>query len=186
MMKHILYLALFVFISHDFALAQIGKKGSKKPQFFNRTELYYTFGINETYPGQQSNSMHIKTVLGFSTPKIGFGFGIENGSYRAANGTYGASFNTIAFSGNMHYLAKPVIDDGTNFFIKGGLGYAVAIFNGYDKGLNIDAATGIILTNKRKRKYFLEGVYSSQEFDNYHNTHKIKVNSIGFGIGSWF
>lgn len=183
MKKFILFL-FTLFIGTKIILAQAPKKEAKDFRFFNRSELFYSFGIEDTYPGDKTNALHIKTVLGVANQKIGFGFGIENGSYRTANGTYGASFNTLAFSGNMHYLLKPMVDDGTNFFIKGGIGYAVAIFNGYDKGLNIEASSGIIITNKRKRKYFLEGIYFSQQFDNYNN--KPKVKSIGLGIGSWF
>lgn len=187
-MKHILSFVLIAFISGNIASAQSQKKDPKNLQFFNRTELYYTFGLNETYPGEQTNSIHIKTVLGFSTPKIGFGFGIENGSYRSANGSYGASFNTIAFSGNVHFLAKPINDEGINFFAKGGFGYAVGVFNGYDTGINTEAATGFIFTNKKKRRYFLEGVYHYQKFDqikivNYGNP---EVKSLGLGIGTWF
>ena len=183
-MKKFICILFIMFNGAQVILVQAQKKEVKDFRFFNRSELFYSFGFEDTYPGDKTNALHIKTVLGVANQKIGFGFGIENGSYRTANGSYGASFNTLSFSGNMHYLVKPMVDEGTNYFIKGGLGYAVAIFNGYDKGLNTEAATGIILTNKRKRKYFLEGVYFTQQFDNY--TNKPKVKSIGLGIGSWF
>ena len=183
-MKYQIYFFFLLFIGSNL-MAQSNKKDAKNFRFFNRTELFYTFGLNDTYPGDKINALHIKTILGTANEKIGFGFGIENSSFRSANGFNSSSFNTIAFSGNVHYLVKPISNDGINFFVKGSLGYAPRIFYGYDRGLNMEAAAGLMMTNKRKRKYFLEGLYNYQQFDQF-NSYKPEVRSIGLGIGSWF
>jgi hypothetical protein len=185
-MKYLISLIFILLTGGHLIFAQTYQKDSKNFRFFNRTELFYSFGLNDTYPGDKINALHIKTILGTANEKIGFGFGVENSSFRSANGFNGSSFNTIAFSGNVHYLVKPISDDGINFFVKGSLGYAPRIFYGYDRGLNMEAATGLMITNKRKRKYFLEGLYNYQQFDQFNSNNKPEVKSIGLGIGSWF
>lgn len=162
---------------------------AKKTNFrvFNRSSLSYTFGLNETFPNDKTNALHVKTVIGFALPQVGFGIGLETGNYKSANSSNGFNFNTIAFSGNLHVLAKPIADEGINFFVKGGAGYAVKIFNGYNKGFTYEGATGFMITTKKRSRYFLEGIYHYQEIDDFQlQNGKLKVKSVGIGIGTWF
>lgn len=167
--------------------AQENKKSNAKSfTFFNRAEISYTFGLNETIPGDKINAFHIKTVLGFTLPKVGLGLGLENASFKTANRSSGANFNTIAFSANAHVLAKDIKDDGINFFLKGGIGYAPKIFRSYNKGLTYEGATGFIITTKKRSKYFLQGIYHHQNIDDFFlSTGKLQVQSFGVGVGTW-
>jgi len=176
-------LSLFLF-SNSFA--QEKEKLKTDFKFYNWSSISYTFGLNDAVLGEKINSLHLKTVFGLGTPKTGFGIGLENATFRNPNSSNGASFNTLSFSGNLHQLLKPINDDDLNFFIKGGAGYAVRIFDGYDKGLNYEASIGAILTTKKKSKYFLQAIYNYQEIDGFVLTSgKPKIVSFGLGIGTW-
>ncbi|TKB96699.1 hypothetical protein [Pedobacter cryophilus] len=167
--------------------AQENQKTPTKLRFFNRTELSYTFGINEPFLGDKPNALHVKSVFGFTLPKVGFGLGLENASFKSTNTNGGANFNTIAFTGNIHFLAKPIEEDGINFFIKGGAGYAPRIFRGYDKGFTYEAATGLIITTKKGSRYFLQGIYHYQEVNDFILSNgKLQIKSVGAGVGTWF
>ena len=167
--------------------AQENQKTATKFKFFNRTELIYTFGINETFTGDKPNALHVKSVFGFTLPQIGFGLGLENASYKSSNTNGGANFNTIALSGNIHFLAKAIEEGGVNFFIKGGAGYAPRIFRGYDKGFTYEAATGLILTTKKGSRYFFQGIYHYQEVTDFIiSNDKLRIKSVGAGVGTWF
>lgn len=155
-------------------------------RFFNWSSLSYTFGLDGGALNEKLNSLHLKTVFGFATPQTGFGIGIENATFRNPNSSNGANFNTLSFNGNLHQLLKPIQDDDLNFFIKGAAGYAVKIFDGYDKGLNYEASIGAILTTKKKSKYFLQAIYNYQQIDGFIlSTGKPKITSFGLGIGTW-
>jgi hypothetical protein len=186
-MKHFLISLTFFIVAITSVTAQeTKKKDSKAFKFFNRAEISYTFGLNETLPNEKINAFHIKTVLGFTLPKVGLGFGLENATFRSANGGSGANFNTIAFSANAHVLAKDIKDEGINFFLKGGIGYAPKIFRNFNKGLTYEGAAGLIITNKRGSKYFLQGIYHHQNIDDFFlSTGKFEVKSFGVGIGTW-
>ncbi|MEO5911100.1 MAG: hypothetical protein ABIP95_09450 [Pelobium sp.] len=186
-MKTFLAFIFLSLIGATLTFAQQTSTAKSSFSLFNRTSLSYTFGLNETFNNDKTNALHVKTVIGFAQPKVGFGLGLETGNFRSANSSNGFNFNTIAFSGNLHVLAKPITDEGINFFAKGGVGYAVKIFNGYNKGFTYEAATGLILTIKKRSRYFLEGIYHYQEIDDFQvNNGKLKVKSIGIGIGTWF
>ncbi|MBC7653585.1 MAG: hypothetical protein H7098_03815, partial [Oligoflexus sp.] len=115
-----------------------------------------------------------------------FGIGLENATFRNPNSSSGASFNTLSFSGNLHQLVKPIQDEDLNFFVKGGAGYAVRIFRGYNKGLNYELSTGVIFTTKRKSKIFLQAIYNYQQIDGFLlTTINPKIQSFGLGIGTW-
>lgn len=188
-MKFTLYLVFALSLSSFAALAQNNFKSnanSSKLRFFNRSELSYSFGLKPTFNGQTTNAFHIKTVFGFAYPQYGFGIGIENGSYKSANGNGGANFNTIAFTGNFHVLAKPLQYDGANLFLKGGVGYAPRFF-GYAKGLTYDGGAGVLISTKKGSKYYLEALYDYQELSDYIlNNSKLEIKTLGIGIGTWF
>ncbi len=186
-MKSLFTSFLLVISSFTVVLAQADRKKPNHFKLFNQTSLSYTFGLNETFPGDKSNATHVKTVVGFASSQAGFGIGLETASFRSDNSSQGASFNTLAFTGNLHVLAKPITDDGINFFLKGGAGYAPKIFRSYDKGFTYEAATGAMITTKRGSRYFLQGIYHYQEINNFIlSSGKISVKSIGVGIGTWF
>ena len=172
------------------SLISYAQETQKKPvkfKFFNRTELSYTFGLNEAFAGDKPNVLHVKSVFGFTLPKVGFGLGLENASFKSTNTNGGANFNTIALTGNIHFLLKPIEDDGLNFFVKGGAGYAPRIFRGYDKGFTYEAATGLIMTTKRGSRYFFQGIYHYQEVNDFLLSNgKIEIKSVGAGVGTWF
>lgn len=174
-------------LSVTFLKAQENNKSNLKSlSFFNRSEISYTLGLNETLPGEKINALHIKTILGFTLPKVGLGLGLENATFRSSNGASGANFNTIAFSVNAHVLAKDIKDEGINFFLKGGIGYAPKIFRTYNKGLTYEGAAGLIITTKRGSRYFLQGIYHHQDIDDFFlSSGKLKVQSVGVGIGTW-
>ncbi len=177
----------FLLLVSKLNFAQEDTKSKIKPRLFNTSSISYTFGLNETFVGNKINALHIKTVVGLALPKVGFGIGLENGSFRSSTGSGGSNFNTLAFSGNLHLLAKPIETDELNFFIKGGLGYAVGIARSYDRGLTYEGAVGGILTTKKGSRYFLQGLYNYQSFDNFSlAAGKIYVQSVGLGIGTWF
>jgi hypothetical protein len=189
-MTHMKSIFAFTFLflgGYSFVMAQGLEKVTARPRFFNRSELSYTFGLNETFPGDKTNALHVKTIIGFALPKVGFGLGLESGSYKSANSYAGANFNTLAFSGNLHVLAKPITERGVNFFLKGGAGYAVKIFNGYNKGLTYEGAAGLMITTKSGSRYFLQGIYHYQEINDFNiqSTRPI-IKSFGAGIGTWF
>jgi hypothetical protein len=166
------------------SIAQDKKPDPSKPVLFNRSELSYTFGIDEALPNTTINALHVKTTFGFTLPQIGLGLGIETASFRGDNN---ANFNTLAFSGNLHLLAKPNYYEGTNYFLKGAVGYGVRIFNNYDKGLNYEAASGVIITTRKRSRYFAQAIYHHQNIDDFLLTNgKIQIKTFGIGIGTWF
>ncbi len=186
-MKSILTFIFVFFTAYGLIFAQEIKKSNHNLRFFNRSEVSYTFGLNETFPNNKTNALHVKTVLGFALPKVGFGVGLESGSFKSTSNSSGISFNTLALSGNLHLLAKPITDTGLNLFLKGGLGYAVKVFNGYDKGLTYEGAAGFMITTKNKSRYYMEGIYHYQEIDGFYlASGKPIVKSFGIGIGTWF
>lgn len=187
-MKSIVFTFLLIAFSSSIVLSQDKKTNTAKPRFFNRTELSYTFGLNETLNNEKTNALHVKTVLGFALPKVGLGFGLANSTFRSAQGSSGANFNTISFSANGHVLAKDIQDDGLNFFLKGAIGYAPKIFAGYNKGLTYEGGAGFLITNKKGSKYFLNGIYHHQNIDDFFlsTTGRIQVKSFGVGVGTWF
>jgi hypothetical protein len=165
-------------------IAQDKKQESIKPTFFNRSEISYTFGIDEAIPNTTINALHIKTTFGFTLPHVGIGLGIETATFRGNNN---ANFNTLAFSGNLHLMAKPNSFEGTNYFLKGAAGYGVRIFNNYDRGLNYEAATGVIITTRKRSRYFAQAIYHHQNIDDFIlSTGKIKIRTFGIGVGTWF
>jgi hypothetical protein len=166
------------------AIAQTKKPASTKPVLFNRTEFSYTFGLENALPNTNIDALHLKTVVGFTLPHIGFGIGLENGSFRGENN---ARFNTLAFSGNLHLLAKPNYYEGTNYFLKGAIGYGLGVFNNYDKGVNYEAATGIIITTKKRKRYFIQTIYHQQNIDDFLLVNEqLKIKTLGVGLGTWF
>lgn len=187
-MKYILFTFILAVFSTNIVLSQNKKPTKAKPRFFNRTELSYTFGLNESINNEKINALHVKTVLGFALPKVGLGFGLANSTFRSAQGGGGANFNTISFSANGHILAKDIQDDGLNFFLKGAIGYAPRIFAAYNKGVTYEGAVGFLITTKRGSKYFLNGIYHHQNIDDFFlsSAGRIQVKSVGVGIGTWF
>lgn len=187
-MKAIFLFLLIITVSLHSIHAQETKKKNTKLRFFNRTELSYTFGLNEAINAEKINALHVKTVLGFALPKVGLGLGLSNSTYRSAQGNAGANFNTINFSANAHLLAKDIQDDGLNFFLKGAVGYAPKIFTAYNKGLTFEGAAGFLITTKKGSKYFLNGIYHHQNIDDFFlsTTGKLQIKSFGVGIGTWF
>jgi hypothetical protein len=185
-MRSITLVTFFLLITTLSFAQQKNAEAPKKFKFFNRTGLSYTFGLNETFPNQKINALHIKTVVGLAMPLVGFGIGLENGSFKSSTGS-GANFNTLAFTGNLHVLAKPIETKELNYFVKGAAGYAVSISRYYDKGLTYEGAVGGILTTKKGGRYFLQAIYNYQSFDNFSNASgKIYVQSVGLGVGTWF
>lgn len=185
LMRPLSFITLILLIS-SVSFAQEAPKAEKKFSFFNRTGLSYTFGMNETFPNNKVNALHIKTVVGLSTPYTGFGIGLENGSYRTTDGS-GSAFSTFVLSGNLHATLKPISTDELNFFVKGAAGYAVALSRNNDRGFTYEGAFGGILTTRKARKYFIQALYNYQTFDNFSSSAgKVYVRSIGLGVGTWF
>ncbi|WP_154647881.1 hypothetical protein [Pedobacter arcticus] len=185
-MKQFLAAFAFLFLCFFVAKAQHQASSNKKFNLFSQANVNYVFGINESSLDQKTNSLHVKLVIGVANPKTGFGIGLENATFRPA-GSAGSRFETLNFTGNVHFLAKPITTDELNYFAKGAVGYAPRIFRGYSKGFNYEVATGIMLTTKRKSKYFLQALYQYQEFDGFLvSGGKPKLKSVGFGVGTWF
>jgi hypothetical protein len=184
-MKRVLFSVIFLI--SVFAKAH-GQQDLPKNKFklFSRAEISYLFGINDVYDAQKVNSLHVKFVIGSANQITGFGIGLENSSYRAANGD-GLSFETLNFSANAHILAKPVTTTEINYFIKAAAGYAPRIFRNYSRGFNYEVSPGILFTTKRKSKYFLQAIYQYQEIENFFLADgQPKIKAIGLGIGTWF
>lgn len=187
MIKYVIIFLLNFIFFYSSTYGQGGFRETKEFRFFNRTELSYTFGLNETFLTNKLNSFQIKTVFGKQNENIGAGIGIATGSFRNAGGKGGGNFNTISFTGNLHYVFNGFSEQNNNFFIKGGIGYAPRIFAGYDKGLTYDGALGYIIRTKKGGRYFVEAIYHHQDFENFRALNTIaKVESVGIGIGTWF
>ncbi|MFC5284062.1 hypothetical protein [Pedobacter alpinus] len=187
MMNRFLTTLFILSISITASFGQSLTKTKSDFKLFNRTSIGYTFGLNETFADKKVNALHIKTVIGFTLPQVGFGIGLETGTFNTVGAGSNSRFNTIAFTGNLHLMAKPNTDESLNYFVKGGAGYAPRIFNSYDKGFTYEAATGVIITTKKNNKYFIETKYHYQEFSRFNiNTGKLEVKSLGLGIGTWF
>ncbi|MDA9555078.1 hypothetical protein N9R54_02470 [Pelobium sp.] len=186
-MKQLIFTAYLLFGFTLSLFAQIGTKSPSSLKFFNRTELSYNFGLNETFPGDKTNSFRIKTILGYALPQVGLGLGLENSNFKSSISSGGSNFNTFAFSLNLHLLAKKFQSDGVNFFVKGSGGYAVRFLTGYNKGLNYEGGAGILVTTKKGSKYYFNGVYNYQEIDDFIlASGKLNIKSVGLGIGTWF
>lgn len=178
-------LILSVFVSTTFAQSNESKKSDFK--LFNRTSIGYTFGLNETLGNKKANALHLKTVMGYSLPQVGFGIGLETTTFNTSGSGNNSRFNTIAFTGNLYVLAKPITEESLNLFIKGALGYAPRVFSTYEKGLTYEGATGVIITSKKKNRYFIEAIYHHQQLSRIIVAKgKLEIKSLGFGIGTWF
>ena len=185
-MKQISVTFTLLFLCFFVAKAQTKISANKHFKMFSQANVNYLFGINESSLDQKTNSLHVKLVIGLANPKTGFGIGLENATFRPA-GSSGSRFETLNFTGNVHYFVKPITNDDLNYFVKGAAGYAPRIFRNYNKGFNYEAATGVLLTTKRKSKYFLQALYQYQEFDGFSLAGaKPKLKSVGLGIGTWF
>ncbi len=185
-MKQFLFAFAFLFLSVTVLKAQDKSSVNKKFELFSQASLNYGFGINESTLDQKTNSLHVKLVIGLANPKTGFGIGLENVTYRPS-GSSGSRFETFNFSGNVHFLTKPITTDQLNYFVNGAVGYAPRIFRGYNKGFNYETGVGIMMTTKRKSKYFLQALYHYQEFDGFSlGGVKPKIKTVGLGIGTWF
>ncbi len=185
-MKKILFGFVFLLISVSALNAQEKKQKLNEFKMFSRAEVSYLFGINDAGINEKINSLHIKLVIGTANPFVGFGVGLENASYKAADGN-GANFQMLNLSANAHVLAKPISTDELNFFLKGAVGYAPRVFREYNKGFNYEIGPGILLTTKKKSKYFLQAMYQFQEIAGFtiNNSHP-KIKAVGLGIGTWF
>lgn len=184
-MKHIISCFVLIFC---FTISQAQKKTSVDNKFtmFSRAEINYLLGINDAYNMQKINSFHVKLVIGTANKFTGFGLGLENASYRAAGGK-GIRFTTLNLSANAHLLAKSIQTDELNYFIKGAVGYAPKIFREYNKGFNYEVSPGVLLTTKRKSKYFLQAMYQFQEIAGFSNNNShTKIKAVGLGLGTWF
>jgi hypothetical protein len=183
-MKYFSALTLLICFNSVIAFAQFKQKKTSTFNVFNRTSISYGLGINQSFNNNTINALLLKTVVGIALPQAGFGIGIENGTY---NGSENVRFNTLAFTGNLHLLAKPLSYNGINYFAKGGAGYAARVFNEYNKGFTYEGATGIILTNKKGGKYFLQAIYHHQEINGFALSagNKLKIETLGLGIGVW-
>lgn len=184
-MKQVLTALIFLLFTSTVAEAQQSGLPDNKFRTFSRAELSYLFGLNDAVLNQKTNSLHVKLVIGKANSRTGLGIGLENASYRSADG-YGASFETLNFSANAHLLAKPIQTEELNYFIKGAAGYAPKLFSGYNKGFNYEVASGVVFTTKRKTRYFLQAIYHYQVIDGFNfaaGTPKIK--GIGLGAGTW-
>lgn len=179
---------LFFFIVSNVSVLKAQTfKSANKFKFFNRTELNYGFGINETFANEKLNAFQIKTVFGKQNDHVGAGLGISSGNYKSTRSGGGGQFSTIAFSANFHYLIYDFYENRDNVFLKASVGYAPKIFRGYDKGLTYDAAIGYLIHTKKGGKYFVNIVYHYQEFENFIGfANTINSNTIGLGIGTWF
>ncbi|HET8827927.1 MAG TPA: hypothetical protein VFM79_01235 [Pelobium sp.] len=185
-MKQFLFGFSFLLLSVSAITLQAQTAVSNDFRFFSQANLNYVFGINESTLNQKTNALLIKLVVGLANSRTGFGIGLENGSYRPSGGS-GSSFETLNFSGNVHFLAKPITTDEVNYFVKGAAGYAPRLFRTYNKGFNYEIATGVLLTSKKKSKYFLQAIYHYQEFDSFLITgRKPKIKGVGLGVGTWF
>jgi hypothetical protein len=188
-MKYFLsaFCLFFLIVSNANVLNAQTFKAANKFKFFNRTELNYGFGINQTFANERLNAFQIKTVFGKQNDRLGAGLGISTGTYKSTRSGGGGQFSTIAFSANFHYLIHDFYESRNNIFIKAGIGYAPKIFRGYDKGLNYDAALGYLIHTKKGGKYFVNVIYHHQDFENFIGiANTIKTNTIGLGIGTWF
>lgn len=181
----LIFLLSFLFLSTS-TYAQGGFKETKEFRFFNRTELSYTFGLNESFLNDKFNSFQIKTVFGKQNERIGAGIGIATGNFRNSSGN-GGNFNSISFTGNVHYVFNNFSEPNNNIFIKGGIGYSPRIFAGNVKGLTYDGALGYIIRTKKGARYFVEAIYHHQDFEDFSTLNNtVKVESVGIGIGTWF
>ena len=186
-MKRILLALIIINYSFTNSFAQENKIKSSNFKLFNRTSIGYTFGLNDVFENKKANALHIKTVIGFALPKVGFGIGLETTTFNTVGSGNNSRFNTLAFTGNLHALAKPISDESLNFFVKGGVGYSPRVFNTYDKGLTYEGATGVIITSKKKNRYFFEAKYHYQALNTIAtSTGNLEVKSIGLGVGTWF
>src|SRR5690606_17972896 len=124
--------------------------------------------------------------MGTANSITGCEIGSENASYTTATGS-GLRSETTNFSANVHVLANPISTEELNFFLKAAAGYAPRIFRSYKKGANYEIAPGILLTTKRKAKYFLQAMYQYQEIEEFFfGKGRPKIKAVGLGIGTWF
>lgn len=185
-MKFLSFLIALFSLVINYSFAQ-SLKSSSKFKFFNRTELNYAFGINETFANEKLNVFQIKTIFGKQNNRLGTGIGIATGTYRTMSSGGGAQFNTISFSANFHAVVAELSEAGNNIFVKGSIGYAPKIFNGYDKGLNYDGGLGYLLRTRKGGRFFGSIIYHHQDFENFRgSSNTINTNAVGLGIGTWF
>ncbi len=182
----VFFLFTFFFLGTELR-AQQTDRPSNKFRLFNRTELNYSFGINEPFPNERINVFKIKTTIGTQNEHIGAGIGLSTASYRSTKSGGGSNFNTISFTGNVHYLIYKFSDDRDNIFIKAGAGYSPRFFNSYDRGFIYDVATGYVIKTRKGSRYFISALYQRQEFDKFKlQDGNVEAKSVGLGIGTWF
>lgn len=179
-------LIIFFFGSHKLE-AQETDRSRNKFKLFNRTELNYSFGLNEPFPNERINVFKIKTTIGKQNEHVGAGIGLSTASYRSTKSGGGSNFNTISFTGNIHYLLYKFSDERDNIFIKAGAGYSPRFFNSYDRGFIYDVAAGYVIRTRRGARYFISALYQRQEFDKFKlQDGNVEVKSLGLDIGTWF
>lgn len=185
-MRQSLLVFIFSLLVISTMKAQENKTAANEFKMFSRPEISYLFGLNPAYNNEKINSLHIKLVIGTTMPRLGFGVGVENTTFRSATGS-GLNFQTLNFSLNTHVLAKPITTNELNFFLKVGIGYAPRIFRTNNKGFNYEFAPGILLSTKKRSRYFLQAIYQYQEIAGFStpNGHP-KVKALGLGVGTWF
>lgn len=185
-MKRVFVVLVFLCFGFGTTFGQKPSSASNKFRTFSRPEVNYVFGINDDFNDQKINSLHVKLVIGLANAITGFGLGLENATYKAASGS-GASFQTLNFSGNAHILAKPIVSDELNYFVKIAVGYAPKILREYNKGFNYQVCPGVLFTTKKGGKFFVQAVYNYQEVAGFGlSNEKPQIKGVGLGIGTWF
>ena len=183
---NLLLLLILFFDTHELEAQEVAGS-SKKFKLFNRTEVNYSFGINEPFPNERLNVFKIKTTIGKQNEHFGAGIGLSTASYRSTKSGGGSNFNTISFTGNIHYLLYKFSDDRDNIFVKAGAGYSPRFFNSYDRGFIYDVAAGYVIKTRKGARYFISALYQRQEFDKFKlQVGNVEVKSLGLGIGTWF
>jgi len=183
---NVFLLLILFFVTNELKAQEVDRSRSKF-KLFNRTEVNYSFGINEPFPNERINVFKIKTTIGKQNEHIGAGIGLSTASYRSTKSGGGSNFNTISFTGNFHYLIYKFSDDRNNIFLKAGAGYSPRFFNSYDRGFIYDVAAGYVIKTRKGARYFISALYQRQEFDKFKlQDGNVEVKSVGLGLGTWF
>ncbi len=185
MSKYILTVICFtIFCGSTFSQE---KSGKRKLLPFNKLEIGYYFGLEESLNNQKYNHVNLKTIIGLKSDRLAFGIGVANDSYNSG-GTTQNTLNTLGFSGNLHYIFSDLSEEGNKVFIKSGAGYAPRIFRTYSKGFTYNAGVGYIITTRRQRKYFAQVSYNVQNIENFSTitSNAFQIKSVGLNIGTWF
>lgn len=158
---------------------------SQQRRLINYTEVSALIQ-NSTSLTDNSKFSGLRTRTGFTKlldQHMGIGFALGTDNYRKANG---ASYNTLPITLNASYYLNPDLI-GLKADVYGG--YAVKLFNNFNKGLTAGAGLSYSFSVNKGLNLGLQTGYNYQKFDfpaNFKIDNSFDLGSIRLGIGLTF